>query len=215
MLQTNLVNQIYDLIVKKIISSELKMGNKINMSSIAEEFKVSVTPIREALNKLTKVGLVKNIPNVGNFVVEINQKDIEEILYIRELIENNSLKYALMEDNIATFKKLLTYSEELKNEKDKNKIREIFYHLDTNIHLSIVKSTSNKWLIEMYERIFNVLFVFILKVHHSDEFYGQHFDHCIKLLEAIIGNNYIEAKKALGIHFDHTRENFNNYFNAE
>ena len=48
MLQTNLVNQIYDLIVKKIISGDLKMGAKIIISSIAKEYNVSPTPIREA-----------------------------------------------------------------------------------------------------------------------------------------------------------------------
>ena len=61
MLQTNLVNQIYDLIVKKIISGDLKMGAKIIISSIAKEYNVSPTPIREALNKLAKEGLVENI----------------------------------------------------------------------------------------------------------------------------------------------------------
>ena len=86
MLQTNLVNQIYDLIVKRIIRSDLKMGEKIVISSIAKEYNVSSTPVREALNKLTKEGLVKNIPNVGNFVFKMNKKDMEEILYIRELL---------------------------------------------------------------------------------------------------------------------------------
>ena len=110
---------------------------------------------------------------------------------------------------------MLTYFKELKNENDQLEIRKKFYQLDTDIHLSIIRSTSNHRLIEMYERIFNILFVFILKVHYSDEFYWKHFDHCVKLLEAIIDKNYMQAKNALEVHFDHTRKYFKNYFNAE
>jgi len=212
MLQTNLVNQIYDLIVKKIISGDLKMGEKIIISSIAKEYNVSPTPVREALNKLTKEGLVENIPNVGNFVFKIDKKGMKEILYIRELLERSSLQYTLKEQNIETFKRLLDYFNDLKNEKDKYKIRQRFYQLDTEIHLSIIKSTFNHRLIEMYGRIFNILFIFILKMHHSDERYGQNYDHCIELLEAITEKKYLKAKKSLELHFKHTRKYLKKYF---
>jgi len=212
MLQTNLVNQIYDLIVKKIISGDLKMGAKIIISSIAKEYNVSSTPVREALNQLSKEGLVENIPNVGNIVFKMNKKEMEEILYIRELLERSSLKYTLKEENTQTFKKLLTYFKELKNENDQLEIRKKFYQWDTDIHLSIIRSTSNYRLVEMYKRIFNILFVFILKMHHSDELYGQNYDHCIELLEAITEKKYLKAKNSLEVHFKHTRKYLRKYF---
>jgi len=214
LLKTNLVNQIYDLIVKKIINSDLKMGEKIIISSIAKEYNVSPTPVREALNKLTKEGLVENIPNVGNFVFKLNQNDIEEILYIRELLESSSLKYTIIEEDKLIFKKLLHDFYELKHEKDQLEIRKRFHTLDTTLHLLIIKSTSNSRLLEMYKRIFNILFVFILKIHHSDEFYGQNFDHCIGLLKSIIDKDYIGAKRFLEIHFSYTRNSLKSYFNT-
>ena len=214
MLKTNLVNQIYDVIVEKIISSELKMGEKIIISSIAKEYNISPTPVREALNKLTKEELVKNIPNVGNFVFKLNKNDIEEILYIRELLEKSSLKFALKKEDKRVFIKLLADFKELKNKKDKSEIRKGFHHLDTKLHLLIITSTANRRLFEMYKRIFNILFVFILKIHHSDEYYGQNFDHCIKLLEAIIRKDCMQAENFLEIHFNHTRNNLKNYFHS-
>ena len=214
MLKTNLVNQIYELIVKKIISSDLKMGEKIIISSIAKEYHVSSTPVREALNKLTKEGLVENIPNVGNFVFKLNENDTEEILYIRELLESSSLKYTLLKEDNEIFIKLLNEFYELKREKDQSEIRKRFHDLDTLLHLSIIKSTSNRRLLEMYERVFNILFVFILKIHHSEKYYGQNFDHCIKLLEGIVSKDYVEAKRFLEIHFNYTRNNLKNYFSS-
>jgi len=214
LLKTNLVNQIYDLIIEKIISSELEMGEKIIISSIAKEYNVSPTPVREALNKLTKEGLVENIPNVGNFVFKLNENDIEEILYIRELLEKTSLKFALTKEDKREFIKLLDDFKELQNEKDKMERSKRFHHLDTNLHLSIIASVANHRLLEIYRRIFDILFVFILKTHHGDEYYGQNFDHCVKLLEAIISKDRMRAKDFLEIHFNHTRNNLKNYFHA-
>ncbi len=215
MLKTNLVNQIYDLIIKKIISSEIKMGEKIIISSIAKEYNVSPTPVREALNKLTKEGLVENIPNVGNFVFKLNENDIKEILYIRELLEKSSLKFAILKEDKRVFIKLLDDFKELQNEKDKMERSNRFHHLDTKLHLSIITSTANRRLFKMYKRIFDILFVFILKTHHGDEYYGQNFDHCIQLLDAIINKDCVRAKEFLEIHFNHTRNNLKNYFQVE
>jgi len=215
MLKTNLVNQIHDLIIKKIIYSELEMGEKIIISSIAKEFNVSSTPVRETLNSLIKEGLVEHIPNVGNFVYKLNEKDIEEILYIRELLERISLKYAILQDNKKIFLKLLTNFKELENKKDLMIIRERFYQLDKALHLSIIKSTSNRRLFGMYKSVFDILFVFILKIYHLDKFYPIYFNHCTKLLEAIISKDYIPAKKFLDLHFNQTRIDLKRYFNSK
>lgn len=78
---------IYEVIKKKIIYGELTSNTPLTEESLAEEFNVSRTPIREALRKLEQDGLVEMIPRRGAYIKGITLIDIEEIFSVREGLE--------------------------------------------------------------------------------------------------------------------------------
>ena len=53
----SLVDQVYEKIRDKIVSLEVPFGSKLNVSKLQEEYGVSSTPVREALNRLLNEGL--------------------------------------------------------------------------------------------------------------------------------------------------------------
>ena len=55
----SLVDQIYDEIKKQIIELIIPLGSKLNVSGLQDKFGVSSTPIREAINRLQKDGIVE------------------------------------------------------------------------------------------------------------------------------------------------------------
>ena len=59
----NLKEKVYSTIKKRILKFELKPGEKIFETEIANDLGVSRTPLREALNKLEQEGLIKTLPN--------------------------------------------------------------------------------------------------------------------------------------------------------
>ncbi len=68
----NLSEQIADHITEKIIRLEIRPGERIMETRIADELKVSRSPIREALRILEKNRLVELIPRRGARVTELS-----------------------------------------------------------------------------------------------------------------------------------------------
>jgi len=81
------IEYIHNIIRGWILENKIEPGKKINQIKIAEELKVSRTPIVKALHKLATEGLVDNIPQRGFFVHQITLKELHELFILRESLE--------------------------------------------------------------------------------------------------------------------------------
>lgn len=70
-----------------ILGGELKPGERINEVRLAATLKVSRAPVREALRRLERHGLVETRPNFGSYVVVLDRQDIAELYDIRIALE--------------------------------------------------------------------------------------------------------------------------------
>ena len=82
---SNLTKVVHHLVRSKIITQELKPGSKIIEGELAKEMGVSRTPLKIALNRLDKEGLVEIIPRKGTCVKEFSTKDVKEIYELRRV----------------------------------------------------------------------------------------------------------------------------------
>jgi DNA-binding GntR family transcriptional regulator len=96
---TNLSEQIADHITEKIIRLEIRPGERIKETKIADELNVSRSPIREALRILEKNRLVELIPRRGARVTELSETFIVQLcdvlmalfrLMARQCVENGT-----------------------------------------------------------------------------------------------------------------------------
>ena len=94
--QGNLTEQAISIIKNAIVMGELKLGEAISEIGICNRYKLSKTPVREALVILSHEGLVNKVSRKGCFVFDITLSEIEEIAELRYLLEefavNKSLK---------------------------------------------------------------------------------------------------------------------------
>nr|MQY69627.1 FCD domain-containing protein [Bacillota bacterium] len=67
---------------------------RLKESMLAEELGISTTPIKGALAQLKQEGFVENTRFRGASVAEINDRDVEEIFELRELLEGAAVKRA-------------------------------------------------------------------------------------------------------------------------
>lgn len=82
-----LQNVAYDYIREKIYSRELEFGMIYSETRLAQELSVSRTPIRDALNRLSRERYIDILPNKG-FQLHIPKKDdIREAYHVRMMIE--------------------------------------------------------------------------------------------------------------------------------
>lgn len=79
---------------KAILAGILSPGQKLRERRLAEELKVSRTPIREALFTLRSEGLVDLTPNQCARVRNVTRSDIAQIYSLRRLLEAHSARAA-------------------------------------------------------------------------------------------------------------------------
>jgi len=70
-----------------IISGELTPGTLVSVPTLASQFAVSTTPVREAMLDLEQRRFVASVRNKGFRVTEVSEQDLREIVELRQLIE--------------------------------------------------------------------------------------------------------------------------------
>ncbi|MCK4379106.1 MAG: GntR family transcriptional regulator, partial [Deltaproteobacteria bacterium] len=78
-----LPDKIADFIRETIIVGKLKPGEKISEAKLAEELRISRTPIREAIRMLESEGFVSIIPRRGTVVSDFSFDDLYEYFQIK------------------------------------------------------------------------------------------------------------------------------------
>src|SRR5674476_1678287 len=113
-----LAENLYTQIQMDIIKGVLPAGKKLTEQSLCEQYKVSRTPVREALRQLEIEGLVENIPNRGSFVVGFTSQDIKDIYELRKTYEIQAVKWAIdriNEDELDELGKIAAYIHDIGN----------------------------------------------------------------------------------------------------
>jgi len=106
----SLVDQVYDLILKRIQKRELVPGDRLNIEELAKDFGVSRTPVRETINRMIQEGFVEQKHNVGPSIVQLNEE--QEL----DLIDANSSLFSLVIDSyhrLDTLEPLVTELEKM------------------------------------------------------------------------------------------------------
>lgn len=82
-----LSEQIYTLIRDRLVAGELPVDTAIRQDALAKELGVSKIPLREALARLDRDGLLLSITNRGFFVPPMSVAEAEEVYALRLKIE--------------------------------------------------------------------------------------------------------------------------------
>jgi GntR family transcriptional regulator, rspAB operon transcriptional repressor len=88
-LPAQLERRVYERLRDDIVTGVLHPGDQLVEARLASELGVSKTPVREALIRLQRDGLVQIEPYRGARVLEPSAADIREILELRELLETH------------------------------------------------------------------------------------------------------------------------------
>ena len=111
----------YDVLKHAIVSGEIPAGERIIETDYAERLHISRTPLREALRKLERDGLVEYVLRRGVVVRAFTIADVEQIYTIRNALEMLTLP-AIIEnatpDHIADLRRRLAEMDELLKKDD-------------------------------------------------------------------------------------------------
>lgn len=92
-------DQIYPLVRRMILTGSIKPGALIDEKAIAAELKISRTPVREAVKKLSDENLVEVAAQSGTRAARIHRDEIAEAFLIRRALEAESAAQAATQMN--------------------------------------------------------------------------------------------------------------------
>ncbi len=85
--RTSLREQVADALRAAVVSGEMKPGELYSAPTLAAQFGVSATPVREAMLDLAKQGLVEVVPNKGFQVTSVSDAELDQLTEIRLMLE--------------------------------------------------------------------------------------------------------------------------------
>lgn len=77
----------YEQLRRAIVNGDLEPGTRLVNRSVARMIGISMTPIREAVNRLASDGLVDHVPGAGAFVRSVPQDEFIQLYDVREVLE--------------------------------------------------------------------------------------------------------------------------------
>lgn len=78
---------VFNTLREAILKGELKPGERLMELQLAAKLGVSRTPIREAIRMLEQEGLAVTIPRRGAEVAKMTEKDMQDVLQVREALD--------------------------------------------------------------------------------------------------------------------------------
>ena len=143
---------VYEELKMQILKGQIVPGTRMMEVEMAEEMGVSRTPIREAIRKLEKEGLVTIEPRRGAYASQISTKDMVDILEVRQNLEGLAASYAATRMADEKKQELARISGCYNNAVAEGNTADMI-HYDTVFHHLIVEGSDNKVLLHMVEQL--------------------------------------------------------------
>ena len=83
---------VYKSLKNEILHLHLLPGSAVSEIETSNKYNVSRTPVRDAFKALASEGLLEVVPHVGTFVSYIDIREISDILFLREVVEQAVLR---------------------------------------------------------------------------------------------------------------------------
>lgn len=80
-------DQVYLLLERDILSGRIPGGSRLRVRQLAERAGTSIMPVRDAIRRLERSGLVLSEPNKGAWVKEFNPHELADVYAVRLLLE--------------------------------------------------------------------------------------------------------------------------------
>ncbi len=151
-----LYEEVADQLRVRIFAHELAPGTWIDEQTLAKEFGISRTPLREAIKVLAAEGLITMKLRRGAYVTEVNRGDLEQIFTILSLLEGQAAKEAATKAQEKDLNELDDMHLRLeKAAADRN--LEQFFEVNVRFHERIIAIANNPWLTDVIADLRKVL----------------------------------------------------------
>tara|TARA_B100000927_G_scaffold96306_1_gene77707 strand:- start:242 stop:901 length:660 start_codon:yes stop_codon:yes gene_type:complete len=202
-IQLSVTENIFKKIKYDIVFGNLEPNQKLKLNLLQEEYNVSISILREVLNRLCGDGFIIYKVQKGFFVSPISKKDLYEIADLRIILETHALEISIKNKDYEWEAELLGAYHKLnhaENELEKNNLnaKSLWTKYDAEFHQMLIKKCNSLNLIRIHEVIFDKYLryqLLILKYRGKDSI-KEHKD----LLDYSLISNIQKAQNTLRDH---------------
>jgi DNA-binding GntR family transcriptional regulator len=145
-----LYEQVAERLRSRIYAHELAPGAWVDEQTIATEYGISRTPLREALKVLASEGLVTLKPRRGCYVTELSEQDLDEIFPVMALLEGRCAHEATRKATDDDLKLLADIHADLERHAAANDA-DHFFEANQQFHDALQELAGNRWLGQLVE----------------------------------------------------------------
>lgn len=202
--EASLVDQVRLTILDDLIQGRLKPGTIVRVPEIAARCGVSRTPVREALTLLSHEGVITSIPYKGYLVREISPAEVNDVFFMRRLIEPVAAEMAAESLDPAQLERLLG---EMRSHRPPTRgaMTLEYDRLSHDFHRTIIAATRSARLVSTFEAIYSDvrrLQSVTMGTPRPDLIHAEHAD----ILEALALHDGAAARALMEAHIDAIRK---------
>lgn len=197
-------DQVSNALRAALISGELRPGMVYSAPTLAEDFGISATPVREAMLDLAREGLVEPVRNKGFRVTEVSERDLDQYTEIRALIEIPTVGLVTRSAAREELEALRPVAEEIvRAARDHDLIG--YLEADRQFHLSLLALSGNERLVETVGDLRKRSRLYGLTgLDKRGELIPSAEEH-LELLDLMLDGEAKKAEKCMARHLGHVR----------
>ena len=164
-------DQVFRILRESILTQTFSPGERLNPNEVAAKLGVSITPVKEAVNRLASEGLIEIRPRSGTFVSAISLQELTETFELRAALECLAAEKVIAKLTPKLIARFRDLTADL--ERPVNTIRDRAWHEQKNgeLHQLIIDSAGNGRLRELY-RTLNT-HITIARIHSSRQDWSE------------------------------------------
>lgn len=204
----SVVDAVYDNIYERLMSLDIAPGARISTDAMARELDISQTPVREALGRLEREGLVRKAHLIGySAAPQLTRKQFEDLYEFRQLLEPEGARQAALNMTPEALAEVEAAAADMENggaPVDRNSRYSRFARADGHFHDAILKVAGNAVVRNALASQHVHLHIFRLMFHArvTAEALGEHEN----LLAAFRARDAEAAEQAMRDHLHRSRE---------
>ena len=145
-----LYQQVAERLRTRIFAHQLPPGSWLDEQTLALEYGISRTPLREALKVLAAEGLVMLKPRRGCYVTELSEKDLDEIFPVIALLEGRCAALATEQAGADDLVRLTAIHERLEAQA-RTGDTDRFFEANHDFHAALQELAGNRWLSQLID----------------------------------------------------------------
>jgi DNA-binding GntR family transcriptional regulator len=171
-----------------IYEGKLLPRQQLKQDEVARMFGVSRVPVRDALNRLIRMGLAIGLPRRGVIVNPLSRRLVEELFAVRKILEVEAAALALTHftpRNLAQLQDLIDAQIEARERDD----IKYFEELDEQFHIALYGATRNRTLQDLifsiWHRVKQARWSAVIVREHAQRWMGNSIQRHRSIVDAL------------------------------